>query len=91
MLLQLDTEMGHRGVSAVSRGPTMEFTGMQEWLLHLPKTLWELGANNLGLSEASIANFSLHVISRRSHLCFFSIDYYTRVVTNIPAQNFSGK
>lgn len=48
--LQLENETEYVGAFRVSCTPECA-KKLGEWLLHLPKTLWELAANNLSASE----------------------------------------
>lgn len=50
IILQLDTEPEYSGAFRVTRSPE-HAKKLVEWLVHLPKTLWELASNNLPASE----------------------------------------
>ncbi|KAI0080104.1 hypothetical protein K474DRAFT_1727562 [Panus rudis PR-1116 ss-1] len=49
-LVLLETESEYHGPFRIA-WDSEEGQALAEWLLHLPKTLWELGANNLGATE----------------------------------------
>lgn len=52
-MVQLDTAPEYRGHFLVTRYPAA-CQKLTEWLLHLPKTLWELGASNLPATEVRV-------------------------------------
>lgn len=65
-LLLLDTAIEYRGQFHIKRYAVLEqkFT---QWLLHLPKTLWELGSSNLPATE-TILRVLLRLAQRRSFI-----------------------
>jgi len=50
-ITKLETESDYCGHFDVQK--TGEQRKFQEWILHLPRTLWEIGAHNLAASEVS--------------------------------------
>ncbi|TCD61311.1 hypothetical protein EIP91_008639 [Steccherinum ochraceum] len=66
MLALLCTDPQYRGAFTLGRHPEEDLK-FREWLLHLPKTLWELGANNLPLTE-TILRLLLRLTQRKSIL-----------------------
>lgn len=65
-LVLLERETEYRGVFITGRN-SEEDRVLQEWLLHLPKTLWELGGASLPTTEA-ILRFLLRLTQRKSPL-----------------------
>ncbi|KAH9950477.1 hypothetical protein B0H21DRAFT_723497 [Amylocystis lapponica] len=65
VLLERDPE--YRGVFRVGRSADGD-ARLEEWVLHLPKTLWELGASNLPARRYAILRFLLRLCQRRSPL-----------------------
>ncbi|KAG9314429.1 hypothetical protein JVU11DRAFT_5226 [Chiua virens] len=62
-LLLLEKEGGYTG--CFSPGDAGEERKFQEWLIHLPKTLWEVGANSLATTQA-ILRVLLRLLQRGS-------------------------
>jgi pre-rRNA-processing protein IPI1 len=55
---QLETEPSHyRGFKVEAESDSGR--KFREWICHLPKTLWELGSNNLPATEVRLASFGL--------------------------------
>ncbi|KAI0931972.1 hypothetical protein AcV5_004663 [Taiwanofungus camphoratus] len=65
-LILLEREAEYQGAFRVGRSAE-EDSKLEEWVLSLPKTLWELGANNLSTTE-TILRFLLRLHQRRSPL-----------------------
>ncbi|KAF9822049.1 hypothetical protein IEO21_00043 [Rhodonia placenta] len=65
-LVLLERETEYRGVFITGRN-SEEDRVLQEWLLHLPKTLWELGGASLPTTEA-ILRLLLRLTQRKSPL-----------------------
>ncbi|KAI0315863.1 hypothetical protein OF83DRAFT_1061342 [Amylostereum chailletii] len=65
-LVLLETDVTYAGgfTLAKSAGDTEKF---EQWVLHMPKTLWEMGGNNIPTSE-TILYFLLRLFQRRSSL-----------------------
>jgi len=65
-LILLEREAEYSGTFAIGRN-SEEDIKLQEWILHLPKTLWELGASHLPTTE-TILRFLLRLCQRGSAL-----------------------
>lgn len=65
-ILKLDTEHQYQGAFKAGR-TAEEIEKFEEWILHLPKVLWELGSNNLFTTEV-VLRFILRISQRKSHL-----------------------
>ncbi|EMD42224.1 hypothetical protein CERSUDRAFT_110758 [Gelatoporia subvermispora B] len=65
-LILLGREAEYRGSFRVGRDAT-EDAKLEEWILHLPRVLWELGGNQPPTTEV-ILRFLLRLIQRRSRL-----------------------
>jgi pre-rRNA-processing protein IPI1 len=63
---QLETELQYQGSFTMARTPD-EAKKFEDWLVHLPKVLWELGSNNLLTTEV-ILRFQLRLFQRKSCL-----------------------
>ncbi|KAH8110674.1 hypothetical protein DFH11DRAFT_1514092 [Phellopilus nigrolimitatus] len=67
-LVLMQSESGYRGAFRIGYSSSEELQGvLRDWLLHLPKALWELGDKNLMASEL-IFLFLLRFLQRRSWL-----------------------
>jgi pre-rRNA-processing protein IPI1 len=55
---QLETERHYQGRFTVGRSD-VERRAFEEWIIHLPQTLWELGSNNLPAAEVRVLDFPL--------------------------------
>ncbi|PCH33787.1 hypothetical protein WOLCODRAFT_135324 [Wolfiporia cocos MD-104 SS10] len=65
-LVLLDGEAEYRGAFSAGRN-SGEAKKLEEWLLHLPKTVWELGVGSLPTTE-TILRLLLRLFQRRSRL-----------------------
>ncbi|TBU34542.1 hypothetical protein BD311DRAFT_746356 [Dichomitus squalens] len=65
-LLLLDGEREYIGTFKVGNSPEQDLK-LEQWILHLPKTLWELGGNNPATTE-TIVRLLLRLTQRRSRL-----------------------
>ncbi|KAI1793922.1 hypothetical protein LXA43DRAFT_884849 [Ganoderma leucocontextum] len=65
-LLLLDKEPEYIGSFEVGRFPEQD-AKLEEWILQLPRTLWELGTNQLATTE-TIVRLLLRLTQRRSRL-----------------------
>lgn len=63
---QLETELQYRGGFKVGR-TSADVKKFEEWLIHLPKVLWELGSNHPSTTEV-ILRFLLRLCQRKSCL-----------------------
>jgi len=64
-LLLLEKEVGYSGYfNPRDTGAAHKF---QEWILHLPKTLWEVGSDNLATTQA-ILGVLLRLLQRGAHV-----------------------
>lgn len=64
--LKLETERQYQGGLRVGRN-SEETEKFGEWVVHLPKVLWELGSSNLSTTEV-ILRFLLRLFQRKSCL-----------------------
>ena len=64
--LQLETELQYQDSFRIARTAD-EAKKFEDWLVHLPKVLWELGSNNLSTTEV-IFRFLLRLFQRKSCL-----------------------
>jgi pre-rRNA-processing protein IPI1 len=53
--IQLDTERQYIGTFRVGRNSADEGK-LEEWIMHLPQTLWEIGSSNLPITEVGNDN-----------------------------------
>ncbi|KAF9460822.1 hypothetical protein BDZ94DRAFT_1374995 [Collybia nuda] len=65
-LVLLNTEPHYKGYFLLGRN-TEEDQKLEDWVTHLPQTLWELGSSNLLVTE-TIFRFLLIIIHRKSSL-----------------------
>ncbi|KAL6304291.1 hypothetical protein BKA93DRAFT_733535 [Sparassis latifolia] len=65
-LILLEREAEYRGAFRVGLDPETD-KKLEEWIVHLPRTLWELGAGNLATTE-TILRFLLRLVQRKSCL-----------------------
>ena len=63
---QLETEPQYQDSFRIARTPR-EAKILEDWLVHLPKVLWEIGSNNLSMTEV-ILRFLLRLFQRKSCL-----------------------
>jgi pre-rRNA-processing protein IPI1 len=71
---QLETEVQYQGSFRMARSAD-EVKKFEDWLLHLPKVLWELGSNNLSTIEA-ILRFLLRLFQRKSCLIHQEVKHF---------------
>jgi len=64
--LKLETELQYQGVFRMAR-TVNDAKKFDDWLVHLPKALWELESNNLSATEV-ILRFLLRLFQRKSCL-----------------------
>jgi pre-rRNA-processing protein IPI1 len=65
-MFQLETEVQYHGSFRMTR-IVDEARMLEDWLLHLPKVLWELGSSNMSTTEV-ILRFYLRLFQRESRL-----------------------
>ncbi|KAM6498183.1 hypothetical protein JOM56_006131 [Amanita muscaria] len=65
-LALLDTEPNYRGSFRVGRSTEIE-NKFEQWLLHLPQVLWELGATNFPMTEVILRTL-LRLLQRKPRL-----------------------
>ncbi|KAF9270293.1 hypothetical protein L218DRAFT_992927 [Marasmius fiardii PR-910] len=63
-LVLLETDPHYRGGFRIPQGTADDDDTIEEWIIHLPKVLWELGSNNLPATEA-ILLFLIRILQRR--------------------------
>ncbi|KAF8622888.1 hypothetical protein AX15_006653 [Amanita polypyramis BW_CC] len=73
-LILLDTEPQYQGAFKSGRGTRIE-TRFEEWLLHLPQCLWELGAADLHMTEVILRTL-LRLLQRKPRL------FHTKILKN---------
>ena len=65
-MFKLETEVQYHGSFRMAQIAD-ETRMLEDWLLHLPKVLWELGSSNMSTTEV-ILRFYLRLFQRESRL-----------------------
>lgn len=66
LALKLETERQYQGIFRVDKN-SEDTKKFEEWVVHLPRVLWELGSSNLSTTEV-ILRFLLRLFQRKSCL-----------------------
>jgi len=88
-IVLLDTERHYQGTFTAAKSDA-EGKALEEWIAHLPQTLWELGSNNLPATEVILRSL-LRIAQRKSSVHsqtmtlvrsrlvpYFSVNHVTR-------------